>query len=88
MSRRLRFIRAKLRVMEQPSLSKKLEVGLERPHPVDFRRDLIDKSSVMPQGIVSDAEAVYLASKAYREFLSQVEIGKSLAMAERSRNLR
>ncbi len=87
MFRRLRIIRAKVRVMEQPSLSKEPEVGLERPHLVDFHRDLIDKPS-MPQGIVSDAEAVYLASKAYREFLSQVEIGKSRAIAEMSRNLR
>ncbi len=86
--RRLRFIRTKLKVMEQPSENKKLEFGLERLHPVDFRLGLVDKSSTLPKGIVSDAELVYLASKAYREFLSQVEISKSQAMAERSRNMR
>jgi hypothetical protein len=74
--------------LEQPSLGEKLEVGLERPHLIDFNRDLINKSAALPQGIVSDAEAAYLASKSYREFLSYVEISKSQAIVERSRNLR
>jgi dTDP-D-glucose 4,6-dehydratase len=51
-----------------------------------FYRRLINKISAKTQGTALDNAAVYAASKAYRDLLTQMEISKSKVLAEARRN--
>jgi hypothetical protein len=71
--------------LKEVLLKERGRLGVIR-NPEELHRRPMNKFSAKTYGAVSDNDAAYLASKAHRAHLIQVEISKSRALAEAYRS--